>query len=304
MSEQDASAEAQVPADETEGRELLEQEIVRAAEDGDRLRFDAAVARFGDIEEARSLVRKKAVLRSVDRLARRQPSDIEIRNGGCDVTEFGEEQRSMIPTDGGPVMNGHFSVFNEFTEIDSYFEGRFLERVSPGAYKKTFRENRANIKALFQHGQDPVIGDKPLGPIDDLREDATGAYYEVTLLDAPYVKDLEPGLREGLYGASFRFKAMRDDWNDEAERSAHNPEGLPERTLKELRVYEFGPVTFPAYPGATAGLRSAETPEATKRDAPSTQESVDSASAPERREPKPNKRFKNSEDWHTWLSRS
>lgn len=299
MEEQDASAEAGVsvpePPQETSERELLEQEIVRAAEDGDRLRFDAAVARFGDIEEARSIVRKKAVLRSVDRLARRQPSDIEIRS---EV----EERSAETNGEGQPVMHGHFSVFNEFTEIDSYFEGRFLERVAPGAYKKTFRENRPNIKVLFQHGQDPMIGDKPLGPVDDLREDSTGAYYEVPLLDAPYTKDLEPGLREGLYGASFRFKAIQDEWVDDAERSATNPEGLPERTLKELRVFEFGPVTFPAYPGATAGLRSADIPGAVQPAPSDKQEPVSSTPDPERREPKPNKRFKNSEDWTTWLN--
>ena len=36
----------------------------------------------------------------------------------------------------------------------------------------------------------------------------------------------------------------------------HNPHGLPERTVKEAKVPEFGPVTFPAYAGATAGVRS------------------------------------------------
>jgi phage head maturation protease len=35
-----------------------------------------------------------------------------------------------------------------------------------------------------------------------------------------------------------------------------NPRGIPERTVQEARVMEFGPVTFPAYAGATAGLRS------------------------------------------------
>jgi hypothetical protein len=33
---------------------------------------------------------------------------------------------------------------------------------------------------------------------------------------------------------------------------------LPERTIKELRLFEFGPVTFPAYQSATAGVRSSE----------------------------------------------
>jgi phage head maturation protease len=69
---------------------------------------------------------------------------------------------------------------------------------------------------LFQHGSDPQIGDKPLGPIDQLREDDTGAYYEVPLLEASYVRDnVLPGLKAGLYGASFRFRVVREEINDD-----------------------------------------------------------------------------------------
>jgi HK97 family phage prohead protease len=82
-----------------------------------------------------------------------------------------------------------------------------MERIAPGAFKKTFREQPRPMRVLFQHGMDPQVGDKPLGPIRDLREDETGAYYEVPLLDASYVRDqVLPGLRAGLYGASFRFR--------------------------------------------------------------------------------------------------
>jgi HK97 family phage prohead protease len=156
-----------------------------------------------------------------------------------------------------PVMAGHFCVFNRWTEIDSWFEGNFMERIAPGAAKKTFKENRTGMKVLFQHGRDPQIGSKPLGPIRSLAEDNTGGAYEVDLLDADYVRStLLPGLEAGLYGASFRFSIIKEDWNQEPPRSEHNPNGIPERTIKEMRVSEFGPVTFPAYPDATAGLRS------------------------------------------------
>jgi HK97 family phage prohead protease len=157
--------------------------------------------------------------------------------------------------DGGmPTMTGHFAVFNEWTEISSMFEGNFMERIAPRAFAKTFREQTP--KVLFQHGQDPQVGDKPLGAVVDLREDATGASYEVQLLDTAYNRDLLPGLEAGLYGASFRFRVMREEINDEPVPSASNPRGLPERTIKEAQVMEFGPVTFPAYASATAGVRS------------------------------------------------
>jgi HK97 family phage prohead protease len=171
-----------------------------------------------------------------------------IRPGGVEV-RAGE--------DGGmPTLSGHFAVFNTWTEINSMWEGNFLERIAPGAFKKTFAENLGGMRALFQHGQDPQVGDKPLGPIDVLHEDRTGAYYEVPLLDTTYNRDILPGLEAGLYGASFRFRVMREQLVEKPDPSAYNPRGLPERTVQEAQVMEFGPVTFPAYAEATAGVRS------------------------------------------------
>jgi hypothetical protein len=76
------------------------------------------------------------------------------------------------------------------------------------------------------------------------------------LLDTSYVADLIPGLRAGVYGSSFRFKIVRENLDNTAPASSYNPKALPERTITEATVMEFGPVTFPAYEGATAGVRS------------------------------------------------
>lgn len=157
----------------------------------------------------------------------------------------------------GPVMTGYFAVFDQWTEIKTYYEGNFLERFVKGAFAKTIRDNRNSMRVLFQHGFDYSIGDKPLGPIEELREDDEGAYYEVPLLDASYVRDqVLPGLEAELYGASFRFRVIREELDEEPGISDDNPQGLPERTIKEAQVMEFGPVTFPAYDGASAGVRS------------------------------------------------
>jgi len=157
-----------------------------------------------------------------------------------------------------PTLFGHFAVFNRWTKIDSMWEGTFMERIAPGAFTKTFREGKDGMKVLFNHGQDFQIGDKVLGPIARLEEDDEGAYYEVPLFDTSYNRDLAPGLKAGVYGASFRFRVMKEEFVQNPKRSKDNPDGLPERTIKEAQVSEFGPVTFPAYDDATASARSAD----------------------------------------------
>jgi len=151
---------------------------------------------------------------------------------------------------------GHFASFNEWTEINSAFEGNFLERIAPGTFARSLAHDRNRIRVLFQHGRDPSIGDKVLGIPTVLREDELGAAYEVPLLDTSYNRDLLEGLRAGAYGSSFRFKVQREDFNQKPARSTYNRKALPERTIREAKVMEFGPVTFLAYEGATAGVRS------------------------------------------------
>lgn len=156
------------------------------------------------------------------------------------------------------TMEVRFSPFNTWYEIDSVWEGRFLERTAPGAFAKTMREQGSRVKVLFNHGHDPAIGDKVLGTVADLREEDDSAVGDVLLFDTSYNRDLLPGIRAGAYGSSFMFRVVKDEWNEDPGRSEHNPDGLPERTIREVRLFEFGPVTWPANPAATAGMRAAD----------------------------------------------
>lgn len=165
--------------------------------------------------------------------------------------------RAASDDSGSSTMEVRFSPFGVWYEIDSWWEGRFLERTVHGAFAKTIQENRDRIKSLFNHGYDPQIGDKVLGTIDDLREDSDSAVGVVDLFDTTsYVQDLLPGLRAGVYGSSMRMRVIKEQWDEDPGVSEHNPQGLPERTILEVRLYEFGPVTFPANPDATSGVRS------------------------------------------------
>lgn len=162
------------------------------------------------------------------------------------------------------TLEVRFSPFDTWYEINSWWEGRFLERTLPGAFNKTAKDSaRAdgtfNQKMLFNHGMDFSIGDKVLAVpnrFEEVREDGYhGPLMSGPLLDTSYNRDLLPGLRANAYGSSFMFEVVREAWNNEPEPSDHNPEGLPERSIQEVRSFEAGPVTWPASPTASAGVR-------------------------------------------------
>lgn len=166
----------------------------------------------------------------------------------------------------GTTLTGHFSKFNTWYEVNDAWEGHFLERVASQAFDKTISEDRGSMKVLFDHGMDPAMGNKPLGPIRTLENDGVGAFYEVPLLDVDYNRDfilpaLEGKLMDGSkagsqLGASFQFMVHGDSWDRSNKVSSTNPKGLPRRTITEAQVFEFGPVTFPASGAASAGVRS------------------------------------------------
>lgn len=157
-----------------------------------------------------------------------------------------------------------FSPFDTPYEINSWFEGRFIERTSPGAFRKTIQESKRSdgkyaTKVLYNHGSDFNIGDKLLTVADRLAEVNSDGYHgpelEGDLYDTSYNRDLLPGLRDGAYGSSFMFEVIKERWDNEPGESDENPEGLPERTIEEVRLFEAGPVTWPASPTASAGMR-------------------------------------------------
>lgn len=150
-----------------------------------------------------------------------------------------------------------FSIFNRWYPVSSMWEGDFVERTMRGSFTQTIAEDRAGMRSLFDHGFDPQIGNKVLGPIADLREDPTTPVAEVPLFDTSYNRDLLPGLKASVYGSSFRFRVLEESWNDEPGTSDYNPKGLPERTIRRVQLMEMGPVTFPANPEATAEMNSA-----------------------------------------------
>ena len=160
--------------------------------------------------------------------------------------------------EGAPVLEGRMMPYNEWTTIHSLTENGgkpFLERFAPNSLTKTMQEQAARIRVLWEHGMDAVLGRQNIAAVESFRDEQDGAYYRAGLLDGlPPL--LVAGLKRGLYGSSVRFKPIKWDRNRSPGESEHNPEGFPEHTIREAFVKELSVVTFPAYAGATANVRS------------------------------------------------
>ena len=181
------------------------------------------------------------------------------------------------PSD-GLTLDGFGAVFNRMTVIDSW-EGRFRERIAPGAMKRSFRETPPRIQ--FDHGRHPLIGSIPIASLVRVAEEVHpelapegGARIIGRVFDNWLMQPVRDAIAAGaIDGMSFRFSVVRESWqyadgrpirNDdelamELERTWREQvpdDDLPIRTLKELKVPEMGPVVWPAYQDTSVGIRS------------------------------------------------
>ncbi|MBU0631005.1 MAG: HK97 family phage prohead protease [Candidatus Margulisbacteria bacterium] len=139
--------------------------------------------------------------------------------------------------DAAMTITGHAAMFDT-----SYDLWGFTERVARGAFKKTL--NEADVAALWNHDANVVLGRNKNGTLR-LAEDESGLRYEVDLPDTQAARDLFTLIKRGdVYQSSFAFEIIKDDW----QYPEREQEGLPLRTIKEVKLYDVSPVTYPASP--------------------------------------------------------
>lgn len=150
--------------------------------------------------------------------------------------------------DDGLTLTGYAAVFNSPTRISSW-EGEFTEVIAPGAFRHTIRNSRPIMQ--YDHGQHPLIGSLPVASIRRLKEDARGLFVEARVFDNWLTEPLRDAIKDqAISGMSFRFSVVKETW-------AHADDG-DLRTLNEVKLYELGPVAWPAYSDTSVALRSFE----------------------------------------------
>lgn len=149
-------------------------------------------------------------------------------------------------SDDGFTLEGYAAVFDTPTEINSW-EGNFEERIAHGAFAKTLSERKPVVQ--FDHGKDIATGSVPIAAIDQIREDKRGLFVRARLFDNPRVEPIRQAIAGGaIDGMSFRFRVTREEWDESGS--------LPVRTIREVDLFELGPVVFPAYEATSVGVRS------------------------------------------------
>jgi HK97 family phage prohead protease len=142
--------------------------------------------------------------------------------------------------DGTMRLSGYAAVFN-----DDSVPLPFIERIAPGAFRKTLTET-PDVRLLINHEGLPMARTKN-GTLR-LKEDETGLYMDADLPDTQAARDLYTLVERGdVDQMSFAFRVIRQKWN----------EGRTERTLTELSLADgdVSVVTYPAYPTTTVEAR-------------------------------------------------
>lgn len=121
------------------------------------------------------------------------------------------------------TFEGYASIFGN---VDAY-----NDIVQQGAFKKTLQERGNNIKILWQH--DPT---KPIGKVVEAKEDKVGLKVKGKISETDPGNEALQLMRDGVIGElSIGYDTIKRDYDEEGH-----------RLLKEIKLYEVSPVTFPA----------------------------------------------------------
>lgn len=153
-----------------------------------------------------------------------------------------------------PLITGYGAVFyREGAEGTQYWLwDNVVERISSGAFNRAIQED--DVRGLKNHDPNLLLGRSSSNTMR-LSVDEIGLRYEITPPNTQAGRDTIEEIKRGdLTGSSFSFLIPEggDEWTE-----AKTAEGakIHIRTLKDLQVFDVGPVTFPAYSATSTGVR-------------------------------------------------
>jgi HK97 family phage prohead protease len=151
-----------------------------------------------------------------------------------------------IETRSGRTIYGYGVVFNR----ESVDLGGFIETIDQRAFDHLLSD--PNIMILANHRSEFLLGRTGAGTAK-IGVDDFGLWYEVTIPESR--QDIYESVeRRDMVGSSFGFFPGKTEWTKPSKA------GDPYRAhiTKVDRLFDVGPVTFPAYPDTTTQARSVD----------------------------------------------
>lgn len=144
-------------------------------------------------------------------------------------------------------IRGTAAVFNRSTII-----GFFEERIAPGAFDGVLDDD---VVGLFNHDSNMVLGRSP--DTMSLTADTEALRFDIPELPSSRADVLEAVRRRDVRGNSFSFSIEDDDDDEFIDRTSEGK--IPLRIIRRVgRLFDVGPVTFPAYVDTHVSARSLE----------------------------------------------
>ncbi len=152
--------------------------------------------------------------------------------------------------DGKRHIVGYASVF--YREGDRGTEYEIIpglrERIMPGAFDRAIAEGQ-DVRGLVNHKKEMLLGRTSAGTVT-VSVDSRGLKYSIDPPDTQLGRDTMVSLQRGdLSRSSFGFWIEKDGYTFREEKDFDVVE------VRDVNLYDVGPVTDAAYAGTTSGVR-------------------------------------------------
>jgi len=179
-----------------------------------------------------------------------QPTDISGVEQRLLVTSKAKSTiAAQTPKTGSIVkLNGLASVYDKLSEN----LGGFVEKIQDGAFDGVLRDSTTDVRALYNHDSNLVLGRSCSGTLRLSSIPGVGLNFWCDLIpeDSLSAAITERISRKDLTGCSFSFIADRD-----RDKWELRPGKTDVRIITRIeRLFDVGPVTYPAYPDTTVAV--------------------------------------------------
>ena len=128
---------------------------------------------------------------------------------------------------------------------------RFIEKINKGVFFRALSQEGGRFDFLAEHDRNLLLATTENGSLE-LWEDEEGLKMRANIVPTSYGKDIYTLIRSKVINnMSFGFRVLKDSWKKGVN-------GIYERTIEDLELFEVSAVRNPAYPCSAISARNIE----------------------------------------------